>query len=1323
MTNNTISLLTTKLRTTLVVICAIVATALIADGALAAGFTVNSTADTSDNVPGDGLCDDGSGQCTLRAAIEEANALAGTDVITLPAGTYTLALGELNITSDIVIQGADAVVDANLNSRVFKIVGSNTVTLNNLTIQNGLAESGGGIYHDGGNVTLTSVTVTLNTANGIIYPDGGGGIYNKSGSINLLNTHVFSNEAYLNGGGIYNQGHLLWNGGQLFNNQAVASIGSAGGGLFNADGALADLHNLHIANNSSTQSGGGILSAGWLTITESVVESNLTGSNVGNPLMLTGGGGLGIDSGIKAIAVLRNVIIRNNQSEYSGGGGICIAHTAYLDASNVEIYNNLAGTDGGGIGVNCQYDWGSLLAAYSSPLKNTNYTRPPRYRSSLLSAWPISPNIVMTNINVYSNTAGGMGGGIHNDGARMSIRESNIRDNRTTWYMFNSHGGGLSVISGTVGLDDVRVEDNAAALNGGGIYNTAGLHIRNGTVISGNLSGSEMYAYGGGLYNSGDVTLGDTALLSNTTWGNGGGIYNTGNITLYGNIHVARNQALIYPFFTAPSGHGGGIYIWTNGSLTLGPEIQLIGNWAELDGGGIYVTSTQLSIFNNPYIQLNASGRNGGGIFAAGSVVISQSQLLSNTAAGDGGAVYFTSTHGLIYKSTLASNHADGVGGGIAAISASVRMSNTTISGNSAARGGGLMVYPNGSAALNNVTLAYNSAADTGASIYALGNTLLANTIVAHDTASGVMNCAGGSVTSNGYNLETGTDCGFTAFGDQQNTDPLLGPLALNAPGNTWTHALSGWPPSPAIDAANNATCEPDDQRSVTRPIGTSCDIGAYEADLPDLAVSKSDGGAVIQPGETVTYTILYTNVGRGIAVGVVLSDILPAYLEFIGPLGASGWFTAGGGVYTYSLGNLPPGASGAIQLIARPVQPWYWGNLAVTNTVQISGGPGEEDLSNNIATDTTLIQASFDLRVSKHDHGRLTHSSGLITYTIVYTNHGNMVAAGVVLTEMIPTHTTYLGSGWAQVGSSAVYTQWIGDVLPGQVGTATLVVQVSDPLPPGVTLVSNTVLIGDNSIFGTDTNPANNRFTVNSRVGAVDPAVHISDGGISVTAGSLLTYTISFTNVGSFTATNVLLTFSLPTHTQSAGNPLWTLVAPGIYSYAIGTLAPGQAGTVTFVVQVDSSLPDTVQFITATVAISDDGLHGTDINIANNTASDATPIFRPTAVTLVYLVAVPHPSGGALVRWQTATEHNTWGFHLLRSATGSLEDAERVTPSLIPGGNPHGATYEWHDTGALPGRRYSYWLQEIELDGTPLIYGPVHLSTTHQVYLPIVRR
>src|SRR5262245_54000162 len=60
--------------------------------AWAAVFTVNSPSDVSDANPGNGVCETAPGNrvCTLRAAIQESNALAGDDTITLPPNTYLL---------------------------------------------------------------------------------------------------------------------------------------------------------------------------------------------------------------------------------------------------------------------------------------------------------------------------------------------------------------------------------------------------------------------------------------------------------------------------------------------------------------------------------------------------------------------------------------------------------------------------------------------------------------------------------------------------------------------------------------------------------------------------------------------------------------------------------------------------------------------------------------------------------------------------------------------------------------------------------------------------------------------------------------------------------------------------------------------------------------------------------------------------------------------------------------------------------------------------------------------------------------------------------
>src|SRR5207244_12405888 len=109
-------------------------------------------------------------------------------------------------------------------------------------------------------------------------------------------------------------------------------------------------------------------------------------------------------------------------------------------------------------------------------------------------------------------------------------------------------------------------------------------------------------------------------------------------------------------------------------------------------------------------------------------------------------------------------------------------------------------------------------------------------------------NCAGG-VTSAGHNLESANTCGLKKPGDMKNRNPKLGTLASNG-GPTRTLALRKG--SPAIDAA--VKCPATDQRGVRRPRGRACDIGAYEANVPNVKTGAAK--KVGSRGATLTGTV-----------------------------------------------------------------------------------------------------------------------------------------------------------------------------------------------------------------------------------------------------------------------------------------------------------------------------------------------------------------------------------------------------------------------------------------------------------------------------------
>jgi CSLREA domain-containing protein len=251
----------------------------------AGGFTVNTTTDAVDTNPGDSICATAATNCSLRAAIQESNALAGADSISVPAGTFGLSVADLDgsvdldVTSSITLNGAGAgtsIVDAGDLGRAFDILTTELVSLGNLTVQNGNAGSadGGGIRNSGADLHLSNIALQGNDAPSATM--GGGGLFTTGGSVTIADGTISGNTA---GGAVAGGGGIAANGGLVTLTNVTISGNSApkGGAVYTTNLAALTANNVTISANTSTN-GIALSEGGSVTFRNTIIGTN-SGTN------------------------------------------------------------------------------------------------------------------------------------------------------------------------------------------------------------------------------------------------------------------------------------------------------------------------------------------------------------------------------------------------------------------------------------------------------------------------------------------------------------------------------------------------------------------------------------------------------------------------------------------------------------------------------------------------------------------------------------------------------------------------------------------------------------------------------------------------------------------------------------------------------------------------------------------------------------------------------------------------------------------------------------------------------------------------------------
>jgi CSLREA domain-containing protein len=859
-------------------------------------FNVNTAADTDDAAAGNGTCADSGGNCSLRAAIQEANAHAGADMITFsPAlngvpiqltqvgDDNTAAQGDLDINSDITIVGngaantiiqgsSNAGFTGNMGDKIFGINQDGTfstlnVSISGLTVRftrnnnptiGTFTETGGAMdifltgtgAMPGPTTTVTNCTFDSN-ANQNSY---GGAINIDSGDL-MAGTNIFRGTVQITGSTISNNDTL----------NTGAAVPGGGINLF------ADRHNV--------------------TFTNTTITGNQTSANIGS-----NGGGINIRHSFGGTVTLNTCTISNNISG-SDGGGILIAG---VGGQTVNMTGgSLTGNTAQGTGASA--DGGGLFNA--NPVGSTT-----------LSGVTISNNTATAGANAR-------GGGIE-DGANSPLTINNCVISGNS----SDNGGGVATTNAFVNqlttITNCTISGNSATTAGGALFILSGALMANLNRIVSNTAPS----------GSGIAQTGGTASVENNWWGCDGFPNAPGCQTGSGtfdadpriDLRLLPASATLAPggtqTFTADVSQN------TNGAA-INPVV-LNGLTITFAGGGLGTVSPGSAAL---------SGLTAGTLFTASSTCPTPntgnvSATLDNGTQNSSMTVQLPPAISACPANqtvntdpgtctALVSFTPPTATAGCPAPTVTCRIGATPITSPHA--------FPAGTSTVT-CTASNGVAPDASCSF----------TVTVNDTQNPVITCpANITVAEN----PPGSGAAVVTYAAPVGTDACPGATTVQtaglASGNAFPVGVTTNTFRVTDAAGNTATCSFN--VTVTTP--------------PDLSITKSHTGNFTQGQTGATYTMTVTNAGGTATSGAVtLADNVPAGLIPTAASGA-GWNCGINGAMVNCSRSDALAAGNSYPPVTLTVNVAPDAPASVTNTATISGG-GEVNTANNTASDVTTI-------------------------------------------------------------------------------------------------------------------------------------------------------------------------------------------------------------------------------------------------------------------------------------------------------------------------------------------------------------------------------
>jgi len=900
-------------------------------------ITVDSSADTAI----------GDGRCTLREAINNANANAdttgandcatgsGADVIRFAPSITTITLSGTElpaITESLTITGPGAsslTISGNNQSRIFHVEAGAaapiTVEIDNLTVTAGSDTNGGAILDVSENLTLDHVTVSGSVASG-----GGGGVGfvdQYGGALTITNSTISGNQCLYGGGGV---SVLYGIGNVTISNTTISGNSAAYGGGFGAyeSDAQITISGSTISGNSALYAGGGVeLDSGYqpVSITNTLITSNTSGIF---------GGGVDVSYAYASVYLGHDTINGNSTSGLSGGGvNAVILSGSVLTVQNCVVSSNSAGTATGYDGAG-----GGLSIRGSSEISSQGTFA---IADSVISGNTGDPNDAAATDT--GDTSKGYGGGIYISYISGAVQRTTITGNTAF------HGGGAYLYDGA----NVKFENDTIAKNAAKTIIPTESGAGGGVLIQGSTS---VVAFN-------ETTIaGDTAANGNTSQIDGGGIDvdtgSTPSVTLYNSI-VANNTAAagttpdisgtVTATYTLIKTPGTATINGGSGNVTgVDPALLPLANNRSTVTAGITTASqtpqTGMPLCSSPVVNAGdpafasppatderSMPRVVGGRIDMGSVELNPGtiQFSSNAqSVGEGSGTTVTVTR---------------TGGTDGAITANYATANgTATAGSDYTAASGVLNWADGDSTNRSFNIStlndsvYEGNEQFTASLSAcaiLGSPSSQTITIVDDETQPVMSIGDISlpegdsgttlfsfpVTLSGQSAQT-----ITATFTTNNGTAVSG-SDYTASSGTVTFTPGQTTQTITISVLGDTNCEPDETFTVTlgSPVNATIAKGTgtgtiQGGDCADLSITK----AVTTPGpyvlgNNVSYVITASNAGPVAATSVTITDVIPSGEQYVSAVPSQG-SCSGTSTVVCSMGTIANGASATVMLTVK---------------------------------------------------------------------------------------------------------------------------------------------------------------------------------------------------------------------------------------------------------------------------------------------------------------------------------------------------------------------------------------------------------------------